>query len=121
MTFNEKEFHALIDDDHTVVNMTTNDAGNGNYVIVMNAFVRPTSALRDNYLNPHRNMGRIPVQYVRACPKCDTEWKPLMTSRKVRCNQHIIIVALTLFVHRLTTSLWRAVRKLIYYIANKIP
>lgn len=77
MTFNEKEFHALIDDDHTVVNMTTNSTGNGGYVIVMNAFVRPTSALRDDYLNPHRNMGKIPVQYVRACPKCDAEWKSL--------------------------------------------
>ena len=77
MTFDAKQFEEFIDDEYTVINLQTNDAGNGEYVITMSAYIRPQSPLREKYLNPSRNMGRIPVEYARACPRCDSEWEPL--------------------------------------------
>jgi len=77
MSFNTQDFHALLDDKHTVISMASNSLGEGQYTIVMNGFVRPQSPLKEKYLNPHRNMANIPPQYVRACPRCDGQWKAL--------------------------------------------
>jgi len=77
MTFDTQDFHTLLDDKHTVISMATNNTGVGEYMIVMNGFVRPQSPLKEKYLNPHRNMAHIPPQYVRDCPRCGGEWKAL--------------------------------------------
>jgi hypothetical protein len=74
MSFNTQDFHTLLDDKHTVISMASNSIGEGEYTIVMNGFVRPQSPLKDNFLNPHRNMSKIPPQYVRTCPRCDGDW-----------------------------------------------
>ena len=77
MTFDTQQFHTLLDDKHTVINMATNNIDVGEYMIVMNGFVRPQSPLKEKYLNPHRNMSHIPPQYVRDCPRCGDEWTAL--------------------------------------------
>lgn len=77
MTFDMEAFEEMLMDKHTVISMATNNTGVGEYIIVMNGFVRPPSPLKEKYLNPHRNMANIPPQYVRACPRCDGQWKPL--------------------------------------------
>tara|TARA_R110001632_G_scaffold1417_14_gene6286 strand:- start:2605 stop:3213 length:609 start_codon:yes stop_codon:yes gene_type:complete len=77
MTFNTQDFHTLLDDKHTVISMASNNTGVGEYIIVMNGFVRPQSPLSDKFLNPHRNIANIPPQYVRSCPRCDGDWEAL--------------------------------------------
>tara|TARA_R100000908_G_C3756324_1_gene151028 strand:- start:6390 stop:7031 length:642 start_codon:yes stop_codon:yes gene_type:complete len=77
MSFSTQDFHTLLDDKHTVISMATNSLGDGEYMIVMNGFVRPQSPLKEKYLNPHRNMSHIPPQYVRECPRCGGQWKAL--------------------------------------------
>tara|TARA_R110000823_G_scaffold203431_3_gene334513 strand:- start:3658 stop:4311 length:654 start_codon:yes stop_codon:yes gene_type:complete len=77
MTFSTQDFHTLLDDKHTVISMATNNTGVGEYIIVMNGFVRPQSPLKDKFLNPHRNISNIPPQYVRSCPRCEGDWEAL--------------------------------------------
>ena len=77
MTFDAKQFEEYINDEHTVVSMSHNHAGDGKYIIVMSAYIRPQSPLREKVINPSRNMADIPVDFVRVCPTCGDDWKPL--------------------------------------------
>ena len=73
------EFLKLIKDRQTVVAMTNNDAGNGTRVIIADACIRPHSLIRDDYLNPVRNISHIPTHFVRSCPRCGEEWTAIHT------------------------------------------
>ena len=73
------EFLKLIGDKQTVVTMTNNDNGNGGRIIIADACIRPHSLIRDDYLNPVRNISHIPTQYVRSCPRCGEEWTAIHT------------------------------------------
>tara|TARA_Y100001937_G_scaffold125596_1_gene192752 strand:- start:545 stop:1036 length:492 start_codon:yes stop_codon:yes gene_type:complete len=77
MTFDAKQFEEYINDEHTVVSMSHNHAGDDRYIIVMSAYIRPQSPLREKVINPSRNMADIPVDFVRVCPSCGDDWKPL--------------------------------------------
>jgi len=75
-----REIDELLNDKHTTMTFTTND-NYGEKIIVMNAMVRPASPLREKFINPHRNIGNVPVMYVRKCPKCGSEWQEALSYR----------------------------------------
>lgn len=81
MTFRQDEFNLLISDKRTVISFTNNDAGDGERNIIMDAIIRPHSFLlnekKTGIINPHRVMSNIPVEYVRACPRCHDDWEPV--------------------------------------------
>ena len=91
MPFNQEQFNMLLSDKRTVMSFTNNDAGEGERIIVMNAFIRPHSPLlnekKTGIINPHRNMSYIPVEYVRVCPRCHGEWHAVQ--RKVKQGNNV--------------------------------
>jgi len=64
------EYMDLIYDNDTVVSYSYNVNGS----VLLDAYVRPYSRLKDRYINPHRNMSGIELLSVKECPRCDVAW-----------------------------------------------
>lgn len=83
MSFNQDEYNLLISDKRTVMSFSNNDSRNGR-IITMDAIIRPHSFLlnekKTGIINPHRNMSNIPVEQIRACPRCGSGWHPVLHS-----------------------------------------
>ena len=91
MSFNQDEYNLLISDKRTVMSFSNNDSRNGR-IIVMDAIIRPHSFLlnekKTGIINPHRSMSNIPVEQIRACPRCGSGWHPVLHSWKTTADEY---------------------------------